>query len=55
MKPRENRRLFLDEFPEEIQNKIVNFFERNKILVISDLIKGRVVYLLMDVSYYEKC
>lgn len=41
IKPRVNRRLFLDEIPEEIQNKIVNFFERNKILVISDLIKGR--------------
>jgi len=41
IKPRENRRLFLDEFPERIQSKIVNFFERNKILVISDLLKGR--------------
>ncbi len=41
IKPRENRRLFLDEIPETIQNKIVKFFEKNKILVISDLIKGR--------------
>ncbi len=38
---RENRRLFLDEIPGAIQNRIVKFFERNKILVISDLLKGR--------------
>jgi len=41
IKPRTNHRLFLDEMPKIIQNKIVKFFERNKILVISDILKGR--------------
>ncbi len=41
IKHRDSRRLFLDEIPESIQDKIVKFFEKNKILVISDIIKGR--------------
>lgn len=40
-KLRDKRRLFLDEMPEDIQKRILNFFEQNKIMVISDLIKGR--------------
>ena len=27
--------------PESIQNKIVNFFKRNRIIIVSDIIKGR--------------
>ena len=38
---RDKRRLFLNEMPESIQNKIIRFFERNRITIISDIIKGR--------------
>jgi len=38
---RDEKRLFLDEMPNDIQNKIIDFFENNKILIISDIIKGR--------------
>jgi hypothetical protein len=38
---RDKRRLFLDEMPDNIQKKVVGFFERNRIMVISDIIKGR--------------
>jgi hypothetical protein len=38
---RDKRRVFIDEMDENIQNKIINFFEINKILVISDILKGR--------------
>lgn len=35
------KRLFIDEFPKRMQAKMVDFFEKNKILIISDIIKGR--------------
>lgn len=35
------RRMLLTEMTDEEQEKIVRFFERNRILVISDLLKGR--------------
>lgn len=38
---RDSRRVFLDELPEGIKNKVVVFFENNKILVVSDILKGR--------------
>lgn len=38
---RDKRRVFIDEMPENIRNKIIQFFEQNKILVISDILKGR--------------
>ena len=41
IKQRESRRLFLDEMPEEIQSKIITFFKNNKILILSDILKGR--------------
>lgn len=37
---RDNRRMFIDEMDEKIQNEIVGFFERNKILILSDILKG---------------
>ncbi len=39
--PRDTRRVFIDEMPENIQKKIISFFENNKILVVSDILKGR--------------
>jgi len=41
IKPKDKRRLFLTEMPEVIQKKIIQFFKKNKILVVSDIIKGR--------------
>jgi len=41
VKPKDKRRLFLTEMPEVIQKKIIQFFKENKILVVSDIIKGR--------------
>lgn len=38
---RDSRRMFLDEMSESNQNKLIKFFNDNKILIISDLLKGR--------------
>ncbi|MDW8096151.1 MAG: hypothetical protein RMI51_05055 [Aquificaceae bacterium] len=38
---RDERRLYMDEMPENIVSKIIQFFQRNKIIVISDTIKGK--------------
>ncbi len=40
-KLKDKRRMFLNEMDEDTQNKIVDFFTRNKVLVISDILKGR--------------
>jgi hypothetical protein len=40
-KLRDSRRMFLDEMPVSDQNKLIKFFEKNKILIVSDLLKGR--------------
>ena len=40
-KLRDPRRMFLNEMSEIDQNKLVSFFNENKILIISDLLKGR--------------
>lgn len=39
--PRDKRRMFLDEFSQVEQNNIIDFFEKNKILVLNDILKGR--------------
>ncbi len=38
---RDKRRMFFDELPEELKDKIIRFFSDNKILVVSDILKGR--------------
>jgi len=38
---RDKRRLFFDEMPLTIQGKIINFFQANRIIIVSDIIKGR--------------
>lgn len=40
-KLRDKRRMFLDEFDIESQHKIVQFFSNNKVLIVSDILKGR--------------
>ncbi len=37
---RDKRRMFLDELRESLRNKIINFFAENKILIVSDVLKG---------------
>ncbi len=38
---RDPRRMFIDEMTEQNQREIVDFFEGNKIMIITDLLKGR--------------
>lgn len=38
---RDKRRMFLDELPEGVRDRIITFFKENKILVVSDILKGR--------------
>jgi len=38
---RDRRRMFLDEFPERLRDRIADFFSGNKILVVTDILKGR--------------
>lgn len=38
---RDRRRMFLDELPEDLRSSILNFFIENKILVVTDILKGR--------------
>lgn len=40
-KIRDQRRVFLTELRDDIVQKIISFFTKNKILVVSDIIKGR--------------
>jgi hypothetical protein len=41
IKLQDNRRLFLNEIPNTILKKIIHFIDKNKILIVSDIIKGR--------------
>ena len=38
---KDKRRMFLPEMDKSDQNKIIKFFEKNKILIVSDILKGR--------------
>jgi hypothetical protein len=38
---RDKRMMFLDELPIELREKIIKFFNENRILVVSDILKGR--------------
>lgn len=38
---RDSCRMFLDEMSKSDQDKLVDFFKRNKILIVSDILKGR--------------
>ncbi|BDB64227.1 hypothetical protein T36_0674 [Helicobacter cinaedi] len=39
--PKDKRRMFFNEFSQKEQNKILNFFNENKILILNDILKGR--------------
>lgn len=38
---REQKRIFMDEMPINIQEKIIAFFDQNRILIANDILKGR--------------
>ena len=38
---RDKRRMFFDEMEEKAQKKILEFFSKNKVLIVSDILKGR--------------
>lgn len=38
---RDKRRLFLNEMPKAIQNKIIRFFVKNRIMIVSDILRER--------------
>lgn len=38
---RENKRIYIDEMPQLIQNKIIDFFDKNRILILGDILRGR--------------
>jgi len=38
---RDKRRIFFDEMEEGSQKKILDFFSKNKVLIVSDILKGR--------------
>lgn len=40
-KLRDKRRVYLNELPGHLRDKIVDFFKNNKILIVSDILKGR--------------
>lgn len=40
-KPRDSRRMFIDEFSKISQNKLVSWLEANKVLIVNDILKGR--------------
>ena len=40
-KLRDKRRVYLDELPGQLRDKIVGFLKNNKILIVSDILKGR--------------
>ena len=38
---RDSRRMFVDEFLEEEQEELLDFFSKNKTLILTDVLKGR--------------
>ncbi|MCL2586794.1 MAG: type II restriction endonuclease [Firmicutes bacterium] len=38
---RDSRRMFLDEFSEEERQSIISFFEKNRMLIVQDILRGR--------------
>jgi len=56
LRDRKKRRLFLDEMEKKDADKVVKFFRENKMLVITDIIKGNDKYAAdwMLVTLYDK-
>jgi hypothetical protein len=41
LREKKRRKVFIDEMPVKVQKKILSFFEKNRIQIVSDIIKGR--------------
>lgn len=52
--PKDNRRIFLDELAQKEQDEIINFFEKNKILIVTDLFRGRDNFPASWLLIYQK-
>lgn len=39
--PRDKRRMFFDEFSDDQKDKILDFFTKNKFMILNDILKGR--------------
>ncbi|PAF47822.1 type II restriction endonuclease [Helicobacter sp. 12S02634-8] len=39
--PKDKRRMFFDEMPKNMQDTLIKWFDQNKILIVSDIIRGR--------------
>jgi len=39
--PKDERRMFITEFSEKEQNTLLDFFKENRLLIVSDILKGR--------------
>lgn len=60
--PRDSRRMFFDEFSKAEQDKIIEFFTKNKILILNDILKGRgqfasewFLVIIKDSQYLQWC
>jgi len=51
---KDNRRIFLDELSKKEQKEIIDFFEKNKILIVNDLFKGRDNFPAIWMLIYQK-
>ena len=39
--PRDNRRMFIDEFTDKERHELFNYLNKNRIMIISDVLRGR--------------
>lgn len=52
--PKDPRRMFIDELSEKEQSEMIEFFEKNKILIVADLFKGRDSFPASWLLLYQK-
>lgn len=52
--PKDPRRVFIDELSEKEQTEMIEFFEKNKILIVADLFKGRDSFPASWLLLYQK-
>ena len=56
--PRDKRRMFLDEFDKIDQRELIKFFQKNKILIVNDILRGRdrfsAEWMLVSHNYNNK-
>ena len=52
--PKDKRRIFFDELIKDDQNKVIKFFDKNKIMIITDIFQGRGEFPAMWMLVYQK-